>query len=350
MTTVEHESIATTAIADFKPVEAALADLQRRTKGVLFEVSTVKGMDAARKARAELREYRISLEDKRVELKAPVLERGRLLDAEAKRITAALVALEEPIDAQIKAEEKRKADERAARDRAEAERIAGINRQLDAIRQMPLGALGKTVGGIQGELVAAQEIDVAAFPPEYREAAQALVDDAVDKLTAMRDQRRDQDREAKRLADERVELARLRKADEDRMAAEQRVAEAARAEAQRVEDEARAARQREEDTARAEADRAAQIERDRLAAEHREENERVAEANRVERERLAQVEREQQAERDAALRVMRERLLNEGTLVQAAEGAVALLIKLGEAEHIVTLALQAALAREGVAA
>jgi hypothetical protein len=53
-------------------------------------------MQDAIKARAELRTYRVELEKKRVEIKAPVLDRGRLIDAEAHRITVELLALEEP--------------------------------------------------------------------------------------------------------------------------------------------------------------------------------------------------------------------------------------------------------------
>ena len=90
-----------------------------------------------------VRSYRVSLEKLRVEIKAPALERTRLNDAEAKRITAELLAIEEPIDAVIKAEETRKAEEKAARERAEQARIAEIQNRIAAIRGAVTAAFNK---------------------------------------------------------------------------------------------------------------------------------------------------------------------------------------------------------------
>ena len=52
---------------------------------------------------------------KRKEIKAPALVRCKLIDEETKRITSELLALEVPIDEQIKAEEKRLRAERRTR-------------------------------------------------------------------------------------------------------------------------------------------------------------------------------------------------------------------------------------------
>ena len=88
-----------TSIAEYSPTAAGLADLAHRFKNVVFDVSTTKGDKEARAARLELVRLRTGLEAKRKELKAPALERSRLIDAEAKRITDAILLLEEPIDA-----------------------------------------------------------------------------------------------------------------------------------------------------------------------------------------------------------------------------------------------------------
>lgn len=61
---------------------------------------------------------RTSLEAKRKELKAPALERSRLIDSEAKRIESEIRSLEDPIDALITAEEQRRERERAERQAA----------------------------------------------------------------------------------------------------------------------------------------------------------------------------------------------------------------------------------------
>jgi colicin import membrane protein len=58
-----------------------------------------------------------------------VLERGRLIDGEAKRISSQLAAIEDPIVDQIKAEERRIEAERQAAIAAEQERLAAIERE-----------------------------------------------------------------------------------------------------------------------------------------------------------------------------------------------------------------------------
>jgi len=111
-------------IAEYSKTQAALNELAQRYKNVVFDVTKKEGMAMALKGRAEIRGYRVALEKKRVEIKAPALERCKLIDSEAKRITAELVALEDPIDEQIKKEEARKEEERLAVVRAEEARIA----------------------------------------------------------------------------------------------------------------------------------------------------------------------------------------------------------------------------------
>jgi colicin import membrane protein len=125
--TQEHQSKQTGEIMDYQIQEysktaAALADLAEIYGGVVFDVSSPKGMAEAKEGRRELRTLRVDLEKMRVSIKAPALERCRLIDAEAKEISAKLSALEDPIDAQIKAEENR--EKEAAMAKAIAERQA----------------------------------------------------------------------------------------------------------------------------------------------------------------------------------------------------------------------------------
>lgn len=116
----------TTAVAEYSPTAAALADLNARLNGVVYDVTAKEGMLAATKDRAEVRGYRVNLEKLRKEIKAPALERCQLIDSEAKSITAQLSALENPIDEQIKKEEHRKEEIKLAVERAEAERLKAI--------------------------------------------------------------------------------------------------------------------------------------------------------------------------------------------------------------------------------
>ena len=90
-------------IVEYKETAAAIAILREKHSGP-FEVSTKDGMALAKEARAEVRGYRTAVERMRVELKAPLLEKGKVIDAEAKRITAELIEIEEPINRAIKDE------------------------------------------------------------------------------------------------------------------------------------------------------------------------------------------------------------------------------------------------------
>lgn len=115
-------------ITEYNQTAAALTELRSRYVRT-YDVTTTAGMAEAKEARATVRGYRVALEKTRVEIKAPALERTRLIDAEAKRITAELLAIEEPIDAAIKAEERRIAE--AARREAEAKLAAERQRRRE---------------------------------------------------------------------------------------------------------------------------------------------------------------------------------------------------------------------------
>ena len=129
-----------TEIQEYSQTASALADLAHRYRGVIFDVSTRDGMQVAVKSRAELRGYRTSLEKTRVLIKEPAFRRTQLIDSEARRITSALLELEDPIDRQIKAEETRKEDSRLAAERAEKARIEAAERAEKEAEQARLAA------------------------------------------------------------------------------------------------------------------------------------------------------------------------------------------------------------------
>ena len=143
-----------TEIAEYSQTAAALSDLRHRFLGVAFNVSTTKGMDEAKKARQEVKGYRTALENKRKEIKAPALERCRLI--------------EEPIDQQIKAEEARKEAEKAAKAEAERQRVAAIRTQIDAIKNHAAFAVGKSADAILKILSGVEGFDIGEDFQEFR--------------------------------------------------------------------------------------------------------------------------------------------------------------------------------------
>jgi len=291
-------------ITEYNQTAAALTELRSRYVRT-YDVTTTAGMAEAKEARAAVRGYRVALEKTRVEIKAPALERTRLIDAEAKRITAALLAIEEPIDAAIKAEEQRKADEKAAKERAEAERIETIKSRISYVAERVIAASNrdsKTVTAILKDLESAK-LDEADYQEMLPAAISAKIT-AIEKLEALRDERiayeaeqarikAEQEAESARIQAEREELARLRAADEERQAEERRIAEANRLEAeaklaaerQRHEAELRAQREQQEREAReAKALRDAEEKRIRAEREAMEKQRAELEARRREEE------------------------------------------------------------------
>jgi colicin import membrane protein len=275
----------TTELAEYSPVAEALTALRARYANVAFALATTEGNKAAREARSVLVSLRTGLEAKRVELKAPTLERGRLIDAEAKRITAAILALEQPIDQQIKADEQRRAAEAEARRKAEQERIDGHMAALGRIKGTPAQHAMSDSATVQAAIVAVQALEVGAGQwQEFAEHAAKARAEALDSLGALLAAAQAREAEAQRQAEERARL--------ERVAAEQR-AEAARLAAERAEQERQAAAAKAEQERQAaealaglraadEAAEAARAAADRAAAEQR-----AAEQKRLDDERAA---------------------------------------------------------------
>jgi hypothetical protein len=341
-----------TPIAEYSETAAALGELRQRHQGVVFDVTKPKEMKAAKEARAELRTLRTGLEKKRVEIKAPALERCRLIDAEAKRITAELVALEEPIDVQIKAEEARAESERLAKLEAERLRVEAIQQKIQAIRDVPAGLVGKPSVVIAGQLAKLREtvLDEAELAEHYVTATDALAAaiarveqllaaqheaDAEKKRQAERDAEMEAMRkkmaEQQRLIDEaeeakRVEAARVEQAERDRAMAEERARQAA---AQAERDEAARIEREEQERIRAEQAETERIEREareeaaRIEREYEIEQRREAEEKlRIEQERVAELERQAaRAKKEAAAKAEADRLANLG-LREAAQAVV----------------------------
>lgn len=267
---------ATTAVAEYNATEAGLAALSKRLKGVAYDVTTAAGMAVAVKDRAEVRKLRTGLEAMRVEIKAPALERCRLIDAEAKRITGALLELERPIDDQIKVEESRKEAEKEAKRLAEILRRERNSAAIAVIRNRAVLMQGKTAREISEAIIAHVRDELGAVDADFHAVAQMAKDEALAVLRSMHqaaidceaeDTRRKAEADA--LVKERAELAQLRaeqdardKAAREQILAEQRAADAARAEADRQAkalrdaEEARQRQERAEQQAKLDAERA----------------------------------------------------------------------------------------------
>lgn len=234
---------ASTEIAEYNPIEAGLSALRARMANVEYDVITVKGMAVAKADRAEVRTLRVSLEAKRKEIKAPALAHAKRIDDEAKRITAALLEIEEPIDAQIKARELVLEQERAARELAERERITAIHQRIADIREFVAMAAGcRTAHQVDNLLSTLSLTSLTGFE-EFSDEAEDAHLDAMTRVKAILVEKREAEAEAARIAEEQAAAAAQLKKDREELAAQQA---AAKAEQKRIDDEAKARREAEQ--------------------------------------------------------------------------------------------------------
>lgn len=283
-----------TAIVEYSKTEAGLAELRGRLAGVLYDVTKPAEMERAKKDRRECVTLRTTLEATRSQLKSGLLEQGRLIDGEAKRIRESIEAVESPIDEQIKKEETRKEAERAAKEKADAERIATIRAKITALRKVELDALGKDSAGIA---MMRDELAATLYDLKWGEQFGAFADEAgtardvaVVQLENLHVKKLAEETESARLKAEREELDRQRQEQEAANAAERARIAKESAEAERA-----AKAQRNAEQAIADAERKAA---DAKAKAEREEADRIAKAERDEQARIAK-QRQDELDRQA---------------------------------------------------
>lgn len=257
------------AVTEYSETAARIAELKETYGTEVPDASTKDGYQRAKQIAGECTSLRTALEKRRKEFKAPVLAFGKMIDSEAKRITAEIVAIEEPFKLAYKA-----VDEEKKRIKAE------IEQRFVDIKEMPSVALELSSGPIEIMINGLAEYDVskATFGRRVDEAS-ALVASTLERLTEIHVKAIEAEQEALRIEAERAELERLR-------------AEAAERERLQREAEENAAREAEQARIAEQAAEQARIDAERKAQ---------AEAERLERERLAAIEREEQAKRDAEL-------------------------------------------------
>jgi chromosome segregation ATPase len=204
-----------TPIVEYNVSDAAIEQLRERLSGLT--INKPSDYEVVRCGIAEIRDLRGRVEKMRVELKAGALEYGRKVDSEAKRITAMLLEIEEPLKL-----EKQKVDDEKARvkrekedaERAKIEAELAAKRAAEEAEAARLKAERDAAEKAERErIAAAQAAENARLESERRKlaAAQAIIDEqnraAAAKLEAER-----KVIEAERLRMEREEFERQAKA------------------------------------------------------------------------------------------------------------------------------------------
>lgn len=259
-----------TQVVEWSATESVLREAVKATEGITVAAhveGSKKGRDAVHAAMMTLSAHRVSIEKRRTELKAPILSLGKLVDSEAKRLTAITEGRENELradrDAYDAEQAKIAAAKKAEEDRIEAEAAKARAEALQA-RVDKVAALG---GMPNLALLAAMSDDAFAEQIAALESAKAERE-AAEKLAA------EQKIEADRIESERVVAERKAQAEADEAKRKTDAAEAERL--QRIQHEA-------EEKAEAEriAEQKREQEREAAEAEARREEEAKAEAARI---------------------------------------------------------------------
>lgn len=212
----------------FKPFRERLKKAAKAASSVTYEITTTAGMAVAKEQRAIFRKIRTEAEAMRKERKAPIIEIGKLLDARYKELEAGIAALEDKYDADIKAEEARKEEEKQRAIEAERVRVEAIQNRIKGIRDVPLQLMQADSAAIAS--ASAAWSDVVLVPEEYDEFledALSAVNATIVELGKLHKQAVAREQEAARIERERAELAQLKAEQEkrERAAAAERDAE-----------------------------------------------------------------------------------------------------------------------------
>jgi len=159
-------------VEPYRDFEVEVARATARYDGVRYDVEVDADRDGATRAVRELTRMRTALEKKRKEIKAPALRYCEQIDSEAKRITALIADIENPIKALLEARERRIAEETAARERAAAARRTNFEASIASIRNHPAVFHSATAEEIREAIANVASIDVATFE-EFAAAAAA---------------------------------------------------------------------------------------------------------------------------------------------------------------------------------
>lgn len=163
-------SIKDTVLAQFKDTEAGLTAMAEKYRDVVYNVTESKGMAEAKAARADLRDNgRRMLTRTEAAVKADVNELKKVMGDEVERLVAIVKPVEDAIDAQIKAEETRKAEDKAKKDREEAARVGAHRDNINQLKEYADKAEGKPLESIERAITA---LGGMTFGEEWEEFAQ----------------------------------------------------------------------------------------------------------------------------------------------------------------------------------
>ena len=313
---VEDSTESTGQVVKYNVTNEALEDLKAKYL-IIPDASTPKGYNDVKTGIAELRETWVGVEKHRKVLKAESLEYGRKVDAEAKRITTVLTDIVEPLKEEKAKADKAKEDAKAAKKKAEEERIVAIEKRAEVMQDLCRECVGKKSQEIYQKIAELEAMEISEDGyQEMTERAVVLKGKLLDKMhevatstlkaeeTAIEQEKREAD--LKRCEEEmeakRKEQEANDKAEREEREAKEEIARQDRERLQKIEDDKQASIRSEE----AEKLRKQQEEMQKQQAEIDRQKQEMEEKRLAEEKRIADeaVEKQRKADEEEAKKVL----------------------------------------------
>ncbi|WP_375509219.1 hypothetical protein [uncultured Caballeronia sp.] len=234
-------AVAVTDIAEYRPHEEQIVRLETTYGKLVVDCSTSEGLASAKEVRVDIRDVRYALDKTTKTALVPYQQKVKEAQARVNQVKefgetlkTRVLAIEEPVDEAIKAEEKRIADAKAERERVEAERVEAIRAKITRFSSVAAAYASRSAADVAGILQGVKESVI--LPEEYGEfEAEGTIarDNAIEQLEALHNAAIDREeaaakllaqqkeldelREKQRIADAEAEELRKQRAEEDRL-------------------------------------------------------------------------------------------------------------------------------------
>lgn len=209
---------AVTDIAEYRPHEEQIVRLETTYAKLVVDCSTSEGLASAKEVRVDIRDVRYALDKTTKTALVPYQQKVKEAQARVNQVKefgetlkSRVLAIEEPVDEAIKAEEKRIADAKAERERIERERVEGIQAKISHFRNVVPAYAARAAADIE-PMLERVKASVILFDEygEFEAEATIARDNAIEQLETLHKAALEREVAAQKLADQQKELEELR--------------------------------------------------------------------------------------------------------------------------------------------
>ncbi|USW94216.1 hypothetical protein NHF39_23210 [Pseudomonas proteolytica] len=211
-------AVAVTDIAEYRPHEEQIVRLETTYAKLVVDCSTSEGLASAKEVRVDIRDVRYALDKTTKTALVPYQQKVKEAQARVNQVKefgetlkTRVLAIEEPVDEAIKAEEKRVADAKAERERIERERVEGIQAKISHFRNVVPAYAARAAADI-APMLERVKASVILFDEygEFEAEATIARDNAIEQLETLHTAALEREAAAQKLADQQKELEELR--------------------------------------------------------------------------------------------------------------------------------------------